>query len=443
MGRGKRSKRKKGRPKKKSGPAIREIQLSELKEILERAKSSLSEEDFEKLDNALETLAFLTSELEKKGVSIKRLRNLLFGPSTEKTDNILKNLLKGTQTDETDSDAASDTGGAGKTDGDGKEDGKKKKRKGHGRNGADAYKGADKVAVPHESLQKGDRCPECKKGKVYPQKEPSVVVRVKGMAPLSATVYELERLRCNLCGQIFTAKAPEGVGKEKYDETASAMIALLKYGAGLPFNRLERLQRGIGIPLPASTQWEIVAHACDKLTFPYEELIHKAAQGEVMYNDDTPMRVLELMGQSRKEAVEDGDSNQRTGMYTSGIVSVAEGKRIGLFFTGRNHAGENLEKVLARRAQQLGPPIQMCDLLSHNTAGDFETIVAGCILKICGSRGQFSRRGPVRARGVERSIRKRRHYEERRDDSPAAPEIPQGQKRARDEKTRKMACRPV
>ena len=380
---------------------MREIELSELKEILDRAKSSpLSEEDFEKLDTAVDTLAFLTSELEKKGVSIKRLRNLLFGPSTEKTDQIFKEILKSTG-DEADSAAASAADKAG-----GEKDGEKKKRKGHGRNGADTYRGADKVTVPHESLQKGDRCPECTKGKVYPQQEPSVLVRVTGMAPLSATVYELERLRCNLCGQIFTAKAPAGVGKQKYDESASAMIALLKYGAGLPFNRLERLQRGFGIPLPASTQWEIVAHACEKLSFPYEELIRQAAQGEVMYNDDTTMKVLELTRQSQEEALEDGDQDKRTGVYTSGIVSVGGGKRIALFFTGRKHAGENLEKVLSRRAHQLGPPIQMCDLLPHNTTGDFETIVAGCILHSRRKFVEVADNFPVEVRHVLEELKK-------------------------------------
>ncbi|MCC6219914.1 MAG: hypothetical protein IT291_01595, partial [Deltaproteobacteria bacterium] len=58
------------------------------------------------------------------------------------------------------------------------------------------------------------------------------------MSPLSATVWECERLRCNLCGEVHTAKAPRGVGVKKYDETASSMVGLLKYGAGLPFNRI-------------------------------------------------------------------------------------------------------------------------------------------------------------------------------------------------------------
>jgi transposase len=52
-------------------------------------------------------------------------------------------------------------------------------------------------------------------------------------------VYELQKLRCHLCGKVFTARKPEGVGVEKYDVTVASMIALLKYGSGLPFNRLE------------------------------------------------------------------------------------------------------------------------------------------------------------------------------------------------------------
>ena len=59
-----------------------------------------------------------------------------------------------------------------------------------------------------------------------------MLVRIVGQAPLAATVYSLERLRCGACGQVFTAQEPEGVGPEKYDETAAAMIAQLKYGSG-------------------------------------------------------------------------------------------------------------------------------------------------------------------------------------------------------------------
>jgi transposase len=91
----------------------------------------------------------------------------------------------------------------------------------------------------------------------------------------------MQRLRCSLCGKVFTAEAPEGVGDDKYDIGAGAMVALLKYGTGVPFYRLESLQDSLGIPLPASTQWEIVEEMGRKIDPVYRELVHHAAQGDI------------------------------------------------------------------------------------------------------------------------------------------------------------------
>jgi len=92
---------------------------------------------------------------------------------------------------------------------------------------------ADKVRVTHASLKPGDACPNCQKGTVYESVKPGHLVRIRGQAPLGATVYELQKLRCNLCGQIFTAQTPPEVGANKYDAESASMIALLKYGSGL------------------------------------------------------------------------------------------------------------------------------------------------------------------------------------------------------------------
>jgi len=135
---------------------------------------------------------------------------------------------------------------------------KKKKRKGHGKNGAAAYTGAEKKFVPHLDLVPADHCPKCLKGKVYRVEQPQVVVRIEGGAPLSAKVTEYDQLRCNLCGDIFTSKPAEIKKSKSYDENACAIIALLKYGHGFPFYRLAKLQQSVGIPLPSSTQWDIV-----------------------------------------------------------------------------------------------------------------------------------------------------------------------------------------
>jgi len=208
---------------------------------------------------------------------------------------------------------------------------------GHGRNAASAFTGAEKVSVQHAQLKPGDPCPECREGRVYRQKEPKTLIRIVGQAPLKATVFEMERLRCNGCCQVFTAAEPAGVGAGKYDTTAVAMIALLKYGTGMPFNRMERLETQLGIPLPAATQWELMERAAKPIEPVLDEFIRRAAQGGVMHNDDTSMRVLKLV-----RSTDDG----RTGVFTSGIVSILGGWKIALYFTGWKHAGENLADVL-------------------------------------------------------------------------------------------------
>jgi len=97
-----------------------------------------------------------------------------------------------------------------------------KKRIGHGRNGIQAYQGAKKIRITHKELKRGDCCPDCGKEKVYEQ-QPVSLIRVAGMAPINAEIYECEQLRCNCWGTVFTAKASEGVGAKKYDESVSAM----------------------------------------------------------------------------------------------------------------------------------------------------------------------------------------------------------------------------
>jgi transposase len=243
---------------------------------------------------------------------------------------------------------------------------------GHGRNSAAAFTGASREAIAHPTLQSGDTCPQCGEGRVYRQKEPATLVRIIGQAPLAATVFEMERLRCNACGEIFTADEPEEAGAEKYDARAIAMVALLKYGTGVPFKRLERLECQLGMPLPAATQWELMAAAAKLLRPILEELIRQAAQGSVIHNDDTSMRILRLLR-------EPGD--KRTGIFTSGIISIVGAWRIALFFTGSKHAGENIAEVLTHRGHELPPPIQMCDALSRNTPKPqgIKTLIANCL----------------------------------------------------------------
>ena len=334
-----------------------EISIEELEALVEQARPALSEDGYQKLLGAVHTLRYVTELLEKKKASLADLRELLCPATTEKTEKVLKQAGIDSGAKEPSVGAEART--------------HKRKAPGHGRNGAAAYSGAQKVQVPHASLEAGDPCPDGCGGKVYPQRDPGVLVRIKGQAPLAATVYELEKLRCNLCGNVYTAAAPPEAGEKKYDETAASMIALLRYGSGFPWNRLEGLENNLGIPLPASTQCEIMAEMAPTLQPALDELMRQAAQGEVAHNDDTSMRVLSLD--------RDADiSAERTGVFTSGIVWILGERRIGLYFTGCKHAGENLTEMLKLRPPELPPPIQMCDALSRNVPKLAATVQANC-----------------------------------------------------------------
>lgn len=342
-----------------------EVNTEELRRLVERAgEAPLEEAGRQKLKALIDTFEYVTQLLADKQTTIHALRQLLLKPSTEKTEKVLRKA--GLEPGEKKSQPQ-----VGKTP--------KRRTKGHGRNGAECYKVAQKVEVSHPSLKPGDNCPQCQEGKVYAQKEPGLLVRIVGQAPLAATVYHMERLRCNLCGEVFTAEAPDGVGTKKYDETSASMIALLKYGSGFPFYRLEGLQENLQIPLPAATQWEIVAAAATRIQPAMDELIRQAAQGKVLHNDDTSMKVLGLMKQMASVAEDAPDPPERTGVFTSGIVSTTDDQKIALFFTGRKHAGENLSTVLAHRAAALGPPIQMCDALSRNLPKPLQVILGYCL----------------------------------------------------------------
>jgi len=98
-----------------------------------------------------------------------------------------------------------------------------------------------------------------------------------------------------------------------------------------------------------------------------------------LHNDDTTVKILDLMGERAKKQPAADDTKDRTGLFTSGVVSTSEGRRIVLFFSGRQHAGENLADVLQHRTAELQRPIQMCDALSRNLPGELETIVANCL----------------------------------------------------------------
>jgi hypothetical protein len=131
------------------------------------------------------------------------------------------------------------------------------------------------------------------------------------------------------------------------------------------------------VPVADATQWDQAERVADCAYPVFEQMKRLAAQGEVIFQDDTHARILAVIKENRKaaEARVSGQAEPRTGMYTTGLVANAGERTICLYFAGRAQAGENLEEVLALREPERGPPIVMSDALSVNTLDDEGAII--------------------------------------------------------------------
>jgi transposase len=329
--------------------------LGELQRKLD--KRELSDTDCEQLKDLIDVLLFLGTHYQTADISMHRVLKMIFGKRTEKTDKVLNRPPKQKPN----------------------RSGKTPKRKGHGRLGADRYPGAERVPIAHERLRPGQTCPDCLKGLLRDIKRPSVVLRFCAQPMIKATAYVLEQLRCALCGKTFTAAPPAEAGVEKYAPNVGPMLAVLRYGFGMPMNRLVDLQKMFGVPLPLGSQWEQTKACYDEIAPALTpEWVKQAAAGSVLHNDDTNGRVLDLEKEIRVRKAEAKPGEKiRTGVFTTGVVSITDAGKIALYTTGPQHAGENLQDILDHRPSHMEPPIQMCDGLSRNEPKS-ETIKSNC-----------------------------------------------------------------
>ncbi len=237
-------------------------------------------------------------------------------------------------------------------------------QKGHGRNSADAYKGASIVEVDHPELSPGDACPaEACDGRLYEMSEPGILVRVMGAPLASATRYNRQKLRCAICEIIYTAPLPEGVSDKKYDANFIAMLMINKYFMSVPLYRQDRLQNHLGIPLPASTQWDLMVAFKPMLEALYKAISQDAANGVALCYDDTSVKIMSEIKAAK--LAEKGDKNKHT-CFTTGIVSIHEDHRTYLYITDNRTAGRCITDIMSLRDANLDLPIMMCDALSAN-----------------------------------------------------------------------------
>ena len=320
----------------------------------------------------LRTLVWLQRTLFETRISLAKLRRLLFGKRTEKRTRTPQDpagqssdtgqkreedTATGKGVDRPAADPTDEAPGADQTVAD---SGDAPPPRGHGRLGVADYPGAEDIFCPHDQYQAGDRCPACERGQLYPSR-PLVRLCFDGQPLAKVTHYALEQLRCGTCGVLFTAHLPPEAGQATYAVSLKVNLAVAHYHLGLPFKRIEAFQAMLGMPLPDATQWELVEQVADSAYPVYEQLKQLGAQQPLVYQDDTGARLLSLIQENQADP-----PPQRKGMYTT-VLQFEGAHRICLYFTGRRHAGENLDAVLAYRDPEL-PPIQwMSDGLAANT----------------------------------------------------------------------------
>ena len=194
---------------KRDAPQIISLSAAELEKLLGELRGSLAPATYQLVEALLRTLQWVLAALEQKTASLARLRRMIFGAKTEKACKLLPATMAAI--------AAILSGPA------------KPKARGHGRKGAKDYPAARRVPVPHPHHKAGDLCPKCLKAKLHRFATPARLVRLVAQPIFQATVFELERLRCALCGALFTAPAPREAGLNKYDPSVGVMLALLRY----------------------------------------------------------------------------------------------------------------------------------------------------------------------------------------------------------------------
>jgi transposase len=365
-----------------------EIEEGEVERLIAQAQQGkLDAADQKRIVPLLRTLLWLARTLLETRISLAKLKKILFGKRTEKP------TRKPPRPPDGSADSGGDGGGKSDPPGDagppaagaadardggesdpetdpqrqsgeqpavGNQGQMSTPRPGHGRLGAADYPGAERVFCPHDRYRAGDRCPECTRGRLYPSR-PLVRLRFTGLPLAKVTHYELEQLRCGACGFLFVARMPPAAGQETYDVSLKVNLTLAHYHLGLPFKRIESFQQLVGMPLPDATQWELVEQVTDNAYPVYEYFKRLGAQQPLVFQDDTGARVLSLIKENQADP-----PPERKGMYTTVLRFEGE-QSICLYFTGRQHAGENLDDLLALRDPSL-PPIQwMSDGLAANT----------------------------------------------------------------------------
>jgi transposase len=387
---------------KKKNEAPKQVKLTaeQVKELQERLqKNQLTKDDADLLQGVLSFTLWLQDRLSRAKLSIKRLRKL-FGFKTEsrkksKQDN--DNSDESSTTEPTEEDAANNSE-ATVAQPPAADDQQTENHlmpqwddsKNHGRLGANDYSGCEEVDVNFtDEYLLTSQCPDCAKhhntdAKVYPV-DPSVIVVLEGTPLVCGTRYHLQKTRCSVCLQYFTAPLPKAVkGKPKYAPSAKTNIAVHHYYGGLPFKRIEMMQAANQVPLPDATQFDLMNELYQSAIKPVAGALRlHGANGEILYFDDTGARILEQI-QVNKVA---SSAKAKKAVHGTAIVSIYEGHRIYLFDTNTHVSGKVLRSLLDDRTVD-EDFTSMSDASASNFPILEDSLAARWVISLCLSHGR-------------------------------------------------------
>lgn len=383
---------------------------AQIERLIKRLKEGkLEQQDAQLIEKLLHFVLKIASLLKRKQTTIKGLKQIFFGSGKRpaggsKSDNEAQRQQPN-QTQIPPMNSSPETASSSSSEGEADSEARsERKRPGHGRIPAADYTGAKVVRLDHGHLKSGDPCPDpaCK-GRLHCLSEPNIKLYLTGRPCVEATKYERSVLRCSGCDQRISAPLPEGVPEdEKFDSTADVTIALLKYGAGMPFYRQAGLQEACGVPLPESVQFERCEEVANAALPVYLHLRELAADGKLFQIDDTGVKILSCLEENK-----DREETERQGTHTSGIVvKDEEGRRIALYRSGRKHAGENLDDLLEKRNPALGRPMKMSDAAALNGKKKTPTIDLNCLAHGRGKFKEIEENFPFECQEVLDAIRK-------------------------------------
>jgi transposase len=328
-------------------------QIRQLEENLRT--NNLSSSDQELILKLIKWARWVDSALKLKGLSLKRLRRIIFGSKTEKPASDKNKEPKVPPSKDKSNSTGSTNGGGGKG----------------GKTPSSDFTGVNREVHKHESLSPGQSCPDCGKGTLY-EYRPSIVMTFKGQAPVSGTKHECQRLRCSACGKIFSPKILGHLQEHKWDQTVAVSLAIMHYWMGLPFYRLERFQKMIGAPLPKSTQWDLVEKLARPCLSVYYALKKYAANGQILYNDDTGAVIQSVKCAPKK-------IDERKGVFSTAMVGVRDGREVSIFVTSQKHAGDNLKEMISLRDENLDKVMTMNDAASRAMPKDLVAEICNCL----------------------------------------------------------------